>query len=49
MIIHRLAETENIKLPITETLYRAIYEGLDIKESISWLMSYPTAPDVDFI
>ena len=49
MIIHRLAETENIKLPITETLYRAIYEGRDIKESISWLMSYPTAPDVDFI
>lgn len=49
MIIHRLAASEKIKLPITETLYQAIYEGRDIKQSIAWLMSYPTAPDVDFI
>ena len=49
MIVHRLADSENIKLPITETLFQAIYEGRDIKESIQWLMSYPTAPDVDFI
>lgn len=49
MIVHHLSASENIKLPITETLYKTIYEGRDIKKAIAWLMSYPTAPDVDFI
>lgn len=49
MIVHRLAQSQNIKLPITEMLFKVVYEGHDLQEAIQWLMSYPAAPDVDFI
>ncbi len=49
MIINHLAHNENLKLPITQMLYQAIYKGYDVHKAIQWLMSYPIAPDVDFI
>lgn len=49
MIVNHLAKADNIKLPITETLYQTIYGKMTIPEAINWLMSYPAAPDVDFI
>lgn len=49
MIVHRLAINQKVKLPITEMLFKVIYEGYDLQDAIVWLMSYPTAPDVDFI
>lgn len=49
MIVNHLATLESIQLPITQMLYKSIYGGYDINKAIEWLMSYPTAPDVDFI
>ncbi len=48
-IIHLLAEKENLQLPITTMLYRAIYTGYDIKKAIRLLMTYNYAQDVDFL
>lgn len=48
-IIHLLAEKENLQLPITTMLYRAIYTGFDIKKAIRLLMTYNFAQDVDFL
>ena len=48
-IIHLLAEKENLQLPITTMLYRAIYAGYDVKKAIRLLMTYNYAQDVDFL
>lgn len=48
-IIHLLAEKENLQLPITTMLYRAIYMEYDIEKAIRLLMTYNYAKDVDFI
>ncbi len=48
-IIHLLAEKENLQLPITTMLYRAIYTGYDVKKAIRLLMIYNFAQDVDFL
>jgi len=48
-IIHRLAEKEDLVLPITSMLYRVIYEGYDVEKALRLLMTYNYALDVDFI
>ncbi|MEM9547551.1 MAG: NAD(P)H-dependent glycerol-3-phosphate dehydrogenase [Bacteroidota bacterium] len=48
-IIHLLAEKENLQLPITTMLYRAIHTGYDVKRAIRLLMTYNYAQDVDFL
>jgi len=48
-IIHLLAEKENLQLPITTMLYRAIYSGYDVQKAIRLLMTYNYAQDVDFL
>lgn len=48
-IIHLLARKENLQLPITTMLYRAIYEGFDVQNAIRLLMTYNFAQDVDFL
>ncbi len=48
-IIYHLAEKENIELPITRMLYKAIYEGYSIEKAIKLLMIYNFGADVDFL
>ncbi len=47
-IIYHLGKHYHIALPITNLLYRVIYEDFDVNKAIEILMSIPNAPDVDF-
>ncbi|MBK8699966.1 MAG: NAD(P)-dependent glycerol-3-phosphate dehydrogenase [Saprospiraceae bacterium] len=47
-IIYFLAKYHQIPLPITNLLYKVIYENFDVIKAIDILMSIPNAPDVDF-
>ncbi len=47
-IIATLAANEKIKLPITRTLYKVIYEGFDVKSAIHYLINFQYTNDVDF-
>lgn len=48
-IAQQLAKYYKLRVPITQTLYRIVYEGLDIGEAIHYLMTYPYDVDVDFL
>lgn len=45
----QLAAYYNIRVPITEMLYRIVYEGYRFEKALEYLMRYPYARDVDFI
>ncbi|MEL6412607.1 MAG: NAD(P)H-dependent glycerol-3-phosphate dehydrogenase [Bacteroidota bacterium] len=44
-LIHHYA----IRAPITEAMYRVLFEDLPVQEAIHHLMKYPTNVDVDFL
>ncbi len=48
-IAKHLADHLKLHVPITQMLYKAVYEGLDISKAIEYLMQYPYYVDVDFI
>jgi glycerol-3-phosphate dehydrogenase (NAD(P)+) len=48
-IAQQLAKHNDIHVPITQTLYRIVFEKQSIEKSIDYLMRYPYAQDVDFI
>lgn len=48
-IAKHLADQMKLHVPITQMLYRAVYEGYDMKQAIEYLMRYPYYVDVDFI
>jgi glycerol-3-phosphate dehydrogenase (NAD(P)+) len=48
-IAKHLADYFKIQVPITQMLYKAVYEGFDIKHAIEYLMRYPYYVDVDFM
>ncbi|MFT4740345.1 MAG: glycerol-3-phosphate dehydrogenase (NAD(P)+) [Marivirga sp.] len=48
-IATKMAESFKIRAPITETLYRVLFEGLTIEEGLQYLMKYPLNVDVDFL
>jgi glycerol-3-phosphate dehydrogenase (NAD(P)+) len=47
-IVHFLSKHYDMQLPITNLLYKVIYENLDIYKAIGILMNIHDAPDVDF-
>ena len=47
-IIATLAKNDQIKLPITQALYKVIFEGFDIKNTIEYLIKMQYSNDVDF-
>jgi glycerol-3-phosphate dehydrogenase (NAD(P)+) len=47
-IIHQLALREKIAMPITYTLYKVIFEGVNMRTALTHLMSYSYINDVDF-
>jgi len=44
-----LADHLQLHVPITQMLYRAVYEGFDMGQAIEYLMRYPYYVDVDFM
>ena len=48
-IAHRVARTYRLHVPITDMLYRVVFEGFDIDRAITYLMEYPYDIDVDFV
>jgi glycerol-3-phosphate dehydrogenase (NAD(P)+) len=42
-------ETSQLRAPITENLYRVLFEDLEIEEALQFLMKYPFSVDVDFV
>ena len=48
-IMRRLATNYKLRAPITEMLYRVVFEAFSVERAIEHLMNYPYAVDVDFI
>ena len=48
-IIRTLLANYKLRAPITETMYRILFEELSVREAINYLMKYPLNVDVDFI
>lgn len=49
MITRHLAKNIRIRVPITEMLYRVVFEDFPIKEAMDFLITYPYEVDVDFL
>jgi glycerol-3-phosphate dehydrogenase (NAD(P)+) len=48
-IAKHLADSLKLQVPITQMLYKAVFENYDINQAIEYLMRYPYYVDVDFI
>ncbi len=48
-IAHRIARTYRLHVPITEMLFRVVFDGFNIDKAIENLMEYPYDVDVDFV
>lgn len=48
-IAYLLADYYDIKVPITEMLFKVIYENFAFKKALEYLMRYPYRRDVDFL
>ena len=44
-----LIDHYQMRAPITEAMYRVLFEGLSVQDAIQYLMKYPLDVDVDFI
>ena len=49
MITRHLAKDLRLRVPITEMLYRIVFEGFPIGEAMDYLITYPYEIDVDFL
>ncbi len=48
-IMKQLIENSNVRAPITENLYKVLFEGMKVEEALQYLMKYPFNVDVDFL
>ncbi len=48
-VIYKLARTYRLRIPITDLLYKVVFEEYDIDKALNFLMTYPYAVDVDFL
>lgn len=48
-IARQLARHYKLKVPITEIIYRVIYEGFDPQKALEYLITFPYDVDVDFM
>jgi glycerol-3-phosphate dehydrogenase (NAD(P)+) len=48
-IAKKLADELKLQVPITQMLFKAVYEEYDMRQAIEYLMRYPYYVDVDFI
>jgi len=49
MITRHLAKNLRLRTPITEMLYRIVFEGFPVEEAMNYLITYPYEVDVDFM
>jgi glycerol-3-phosphate dehydrogenase (NAD(P)+) len=49
MITRHLAKNIRLRVPITEMLYRIVFEDFPIAEAMKYLVTYPYEVDVDFL
>ena len=49
MITRHLARDLRLRAPITEMLYRIVFEAFPVKEAMDYLITYPYEIDVDFL
>ncbi len=49
MITRHLAKSMRLRAPITEMLYRIVFEDFPVKEAMDYLITYPYEVDVDFM
>ncbi len=49
MITRHLARNMRIRVPITEMLYRIVFENYPVAEAMNYLITYPYEVDVDFL
>jgi len=49
MITRHLAKNLRLRAPITEMLYRIVFEGFPVKDAMDYLITYPYEVDVDFM
>ena len=47
--VRSLIDHYQMRAPITEAMYRVLFEGLAVQEAIQYLMKYPLDVDVDFL
>lgn len=48
-IAHLLAKQYKLHVPITQTLFKVVFENYEIERAIEFLMRYPYDVDVDFM
>lgn len=48
MIVNMISQQQNLRLPITEMIYRIIFDKFPMKEAIPFLMSYRYTHETDF-
>ena len=48
-VIYKMARTYRLRIPITDLLYKVVFEKFDIDKALKFLMTYPYAVDVDFL
>jgi len=48
-IIRAFLESTDLRAPITENLYKVLFEGVPISDALQFLMKYPFSVDVDFV
>ena len=48
-IFNHLSRKYKIRVPITQMLYRAVFEGFEVERALKYLISYPYDVDVDFL
>ncbi len=48
-IVHELAKTYKVRVPITETLYRISHQEMTVNEAHAYLMKFPFRAEIDFL
>ena len=48
-IAQRVARTYRLHVPITDMMYRVVFDGFSIDRALEYLIEYPYDIDVDFI
>jgi len=48
-IVKKCADHYKVRAPITQTLYKVLFENLTVKEGLQYLMRYPLNADIDFL
>lgn len=48
-IFYHLSRKYKVRVPITQMLYRVVYENFDVEKALRFLIAYPYDVDVDFL